>query len=671
MQSLASSTPQNEDFGRIREWTNRNFSTPGSLPISFLYGGDKIVGIPDNWQPAVRKRRIDSNLVETVFEGMDPTGSLQIRVELQEFLDFPVIEWIVWLKNVGTGSTPILKDLMGLEGSFAGETPVLQHCNGDFYSADGYTPVETALEGDQVCQFSPTGGRSCDGAFPYFRLQFAGHGINLAVGWPGQWSAVFRSQSDGVSVSAGQERTHLRLNPGESIRTPRMTVLAWNGDSTRGINLWRRWYLAHILPKPNGKPLSPKLACAATEGGEEFTNASEENQVRLMNRFHQTGIDFDIWWIDAGWYPCRNEKGEKIWWRTGSWVPDPDRFPRSFKPVADHAESLGARLLVWFEPERVYAGSQLDVEHPEWLLKTRPKAEGEADQNRLLDLGNPICRTWLTEHVCKTITEGGISVYRQDFNFPPLDYWRDNDEEDRQGIHENFHVQGYLKFWDDLLWRNPGLWIDSCSSGGRRNDLETMRRSVPLHYTDFGYGNHAIKLSFHHTLYAWIPYFKEFSLSWDVCEPGEDMRFDKQVDRFSFHCGMAAMLFATLDIRRDDYDFGLAKEMVDLWRKTADTFLFGDYYPLTPYSKSNDRWEVWQFERPEVSGGLLQGIRLAGSPDPSITVFPHVLSETANYHFENPETQETIDMTGSALKKDGFTLKLSPRSGAIWLYRVI
>jgi alpha-galactosidase len=32
---------------------------------------------------------------------------------------------------------------------------------------------------------------------------------------------------------------------------------------------------------------------------------------------------------------------------------------------------------------------------------------------------------------------------------------------------------------------NPQLRIDSCASGGRRNDLETMRRAVPLWRSDY------------------------------------------------------------------------------------------------------------------------------------------------------------------------------------------
>ena len=133
---------------------------------------------------------------------------------------------------------------------------------------------------------------------------------------------------------------------------------------------------------------------------------------------------------------------------------------------------MGIKTIVWFEPERVTPGTWLTEHHPEWILGG--KGGG------LLNLGNPAARAWLTDHVDKLMTEQGIDLYRQDFNMDPLALWRGNDAEDRQGITEIHHVEGYLAYWDELLRRHPDMFIDSCASGGRRNDLETMRRAIPL-----------------------------------------------------------------------------------------------------------------------------------------------------------------------------------------------
>ena len=123
--------------------------------------------------------------------------------------------------------------------------------------------------------------------------------------------------------------------------------------------------------------------------------------------------------------------------------------------------------------------SPLNSEHPEWVLHASTTDQG------LLNLGNPQARQWITDHLHQVLTDNQVGIFRSDFNMDPLDHWRQNDARDRQGITENHYVTGYLAFWDALLERDPNLLIDSCASGGRRNDLETMRRSVPLWKCDY------------------------------------------------------------------------------------------------------------------------------------------------------------------------------------------
>jgi len=654
------------DMQQCMDWTGGFLASPAALPISFTYGGKQYRGIPAEFAPKVRTRRIDACIIATSIEGRDRATGLLVRAEIVRYLDFPVVEWTVYFTNEGTADTPILSDVQGLDADFVGTDPVLWHSNGDYYSIDGYTPYETPLNEGASVTVAPNGGRSCNGAFPYFRVMTKDAVLTFAVGWPAQWSATFSGTATGAHITAGQQLTRMKLLPGETIRTPRITLLAATGDMQRSINVWRRWYQAHVLPRADGQPLPQKLVAHAVPFGDEFTEATEENQIAYMEKFAQKGYRFSVWWIDAGWYPCRMPNGKGDWPTTGTWIPDPPRFPRGFKPVSDAAHRHGADLLIWFEPERVRKGTQIDREHPEWLLALKSNPD---NLDKCLNLGNPACRQWLTDHVSTLIQEGGIDIYRQDHNFDPLEFWRQNDAEDRQGANENLHVQGYLQYWDDLLARNPGLWIDSCASGGRRNDLETMRRSVPLHYTDFGYGIHYVKLSFHHTLYQWIPYIKECTLSWDK-DYATFQRFEEQIDRFAFHCGIAAMTTPAVDINRDDYDYAQAAKLTELAFKTGEYFIHGDYYPLTPFARAEDKWVVRQFHRAADDTGFVQGIRLQKCPDDSITVFPQGLDDTKRYVFEDAETGEKREVSGAALRVTGFTLKQPVRSGAVWMYKL-
>ena len=182
--------------------------------------------------------------------------------------------------------------------------------------------------------------------------------------------------------------------------------------------------------------------------------------------------------------------------------------------------------MLWFEPERVHPGTYIYDEHPDWLL-------GGA----LLDLSNGEARKWLVNRVDSVLTEGKISIYRQDFNIDPLEYWRAGDRarsDGRAGIAENHYMTGYLAYWDELIRRHPDMMIDSCASGGRRNDLETMRRSVPLHKTDADYSNFEQKQGMHHTLFQWFPYFGTIATGWNV---------DNVIDDYSLRTGFRGVAY--------------------------------------------------------------------------------------------------------------------------------
>ena len=225
------------DMLQSQAWAKRFFSRATDLPISFVLDDKTIHGIPQKWRPVVNKRRIDNNRSETVFEGTDPKTGLHVRVECTEYHDHPVMEWVAWFSNQGQETTPIIRDILALDGTFQGSAPSLDSNNGDFYSEKGYTPNEKPLDKGDSVGFAPNGGRPNDGALPYYRIMFDKWGLSLAIGWPAQWAIRFDGLADGVHVRAGQEKTNLRLKPGERIRTPRMTVLAWSGDASRAVNL--------------------------------------------------------------------------------------------------------------------------------------------------------------------------------------------------------------------------------------------------------------------------------------------------------------------------------------------------------------------------------------------------------------------------------------------------
>lgn len=645
------------------------FSSPKELPISFVYDGRKISGIPDEFAPECEVRMPDSTMVQRIIRGRNAQG-LEIRVEHTEYRDFPGTEMAVFFTNKGDSDTPLISDIKVIDGVLPCEDAVLIHGNGDTLKEDGYEWYSEKV--DHAISKAPQDGTSCKGAFPYMRLQNDDFGVNIAVGWPAVWQADFAPADGAVELKIGQKRCSMVIHPGETMRTPRANFLAYEGDEVRGANMWRRWYFAHILPRENGEILPPKVCMHVVhyKGTPECTGADENNQVNGIESYVAGGVTPDIWWLDAGWYPCDYQ-----WTCTGTWEPDPVRFPNGLAPVGKKCEEHGIQFLLWFEPERVRYGTRLANEHPEWLLKKQDLTEDEMkgtilnldNRDSLLDLGNKECCDWLIGYADDLIKKSHVHLYRQDFNFDPMPYWEYTETADRIGAMENLHVQGYLRYWDELILRNPGLWIDSCASGGRRNDLETMRRGVPLHYTDVGYGNHPIKQKQHHQMFSWIPYFRAHNMNWDDPETGDYGKSGKSQDRFSYYAAMTPALTDLMEYDASKEDFALAREMQPIWRRAAKLMLSCDYYPLEACRKSAEDFYAVQFHNPDENRGFLEIVANTKCTKGVYTARMKALDEECEYTLSEAEHGETLVFTGAQLM-NGVDFEIPRRTGKIWFY---
>lgn len=579
----------------------------------------------------------------------DAETGLEVRCLAVEYRDYPMVEWTLFFRNTGTSDTPILSDLQAIdlrverpaEGEF-----VLHHHRGDDCTSDSYEPCRRVLAPGSEHSFAPAGGRPTSQGFPYFNIESSGAGLVVAVGWPGQWAARFtRDTPQSLRIRAGQELTRFTLRPGEEVRTPLIVLQFWRGDRDRAQNIWRRWMLAHNLPRTRDGRLPPPIFTSCGGGFFPGLKCNEADELRFIDAFTEAGIRLDYWWMDAGWYPCGDG-----WPKVGTWTPDPERFPRGLKAVSDHAHAKGLGLIVWFEPERVTPGTWLYEQHPEWLL-------GPDGDTKLLNLGDANARQWLTDHVDATLREQGIDLYRQDFNLDPLPYWRGNDAPDRQGITEIRHVEGYLAYWDELRRRHPGFLIDSCASGGRRNDLETLRRAVPLLRSDYqsfqgdpafapGNQGHTYGLS------SWIPYF------------GQGVYYSEQHLEYSVRSSLSPAFGFCVDVRKPGTDWSRVRRIAEQWRQVAPCFL-GDFYPLMPYQLDAKLWMAWQFDLPESGAGMVQVFRREHS-DYEAARFPlRGLDPEARYavtDLDNPASP--VELSGRELKGPGLRVVLNTRPAA-------
>jgi alpha-galactosidase len=608
-------------------------------PFSFTFAGQSSSKLLPAWQIQRSQRRLDKERTEYSFNYTDPATALSVRGLAIAYDDFPSVEWTLYFKNNASSPSGILENIKPLDTEFerGSETSIaLHHSKGSMDKATDFQPITDTLAPGDRQHFSSNGGRPTDGDMPYFNLAWLHRGIILALGWPGQWNLdIARERPQSVHVAGGQSLTHFRLNPGEEVRTPLAVVQFWAGDWVDGQNVWRQWMIRHNVPRPGGKLPPPQVAAGSNHFTVEMQEANEENQKEFLSRMLQQGLPIDHWWMDAGWYRYQSN-----WSKVGTWEIDSNRFPHGFKPITDLGHDHGVKSIVWFEPERVTAGTWLAVHHPEWLI-------GPPGKDKLLFLGNKDAWHWLVDHVSSLLSEQGIDVYRQDFNFEPLSRWQANDAPDRQGISEIEHVEGYLAYFDELRKRFPNLLIDTCASGGRRLDLETLRRAVPLWRSDYPFGAAPMQMQTF-GLSLWVPYFGTSAGS---------------LDPYTFRSEMTPATSIGPDPKLKSDLLKLQRKLLSQWRQVAE-FYYGDFFPFTEYSDDETTWMAWQFGSPDQRAGVVQAFRRDKSSFVSAVFRLRDLNENATYTVEDIDSLQTRQISGKDLMEKGLLVSIHDAPGA-------
>ena len=512
-------------------------------------------------------------------------------------------------------------------------------------------------------RYATVGGRSADSTYaPFFNIKHGEkeEGYILAVGWTGQWNAEVERGESFVRFKSKIEDTHFRVLPGETFRTSSATVMAYCGNVQDGQNKWRR--LIKEVYSPVQK-LEQLPFATGLWGGMSTAGCLER-----IAWIEQTKLPFNCYWMDAGWYgtgtlPSPDEY-EGDWAQyTGDWRVNPARHPDGLTDVASAIKDTDKRYLLWFEPERVRRGMPITKEHPEYLIWP----ESEAFPETLLNLGNEEAWQYCFDTLCEFIEKFHLGVYRQDFNFHPLSFWRSLDAPDRQGITEIKHIGGLYRLWDSLLARFPHLLIDNCASGGRRIDIETLRRSVPLWRSDAQCPANpdANITQAHNAAYgSWMPYSGTgVGRMW--------------LDTYRFRSAYAPALTTNFIFSESNGFESDPKLLAWLERMCAEylrvkPYLCEDVYPLVGEGSSNPLlWSAIQYHDPKADAGVIQVFRRENSPYDRANFSLFGINSQKQYEFEDADApEERIIIDGYTLQKQGFSLNISEKQTAkLYFYK--
>jgi alpha-galactosidase len=495
-----------------------------------------------------------------------------------------------------------------------GERAGLHFSNGGAAIPNAYQLYNQTLKPGSKATLSAGGGRPSDIRMPWYNLQWSDGGLLVAIGWSGQWVSQI-SRQDSVSLQAGMQYNRFRLHAGEELRTPRIVLTRWSGsDVFRGYNIGRHLLIAHYLRQIQDEIIFPPVSKNAEYEFMDMTNGlagptthGEENQLEVIREAAKLGVE--VFWLDAHWF-----KGD-FPFGVGNWqfpIKNSVRssFPRGLRPLGDEAHQEGMKFILWYEPERVSAGTYVDREKRSWVIQL-PKTN-----QRLFNLGLPEAREWMTRYLIESLKAFNVDICRVDFNIDPLPYWLGYDGADRRGVTEIRYVQGLYAMWDEIIRGKAGIWIDNCASGGRRIDIETCSRSIPLWRSDFNdnpkHKSGDIPAIADQVMTMGLSLYVPFH-SGPVWRP----------EPYYWRSAMSAGNVIDWDIRPNprtaqyDYNTNLTKKAVRECQSLRPYYL-GDYYPLTRFDTDPRTWVGYEYVRPAEGDGFAVFFRRPESSQSSV-----------------------------------------------------
>ena len=572
-----------------------------NAPLSFVYDGQRSDALLPGWEYSAKTETTPGGTRQTV-SYRDPKTGLLVAIEVTRHRDAAALDWVCWLSNTGPEDTPLIEELMPLDMELlpADRTPgpvSLRWSNGDGCTEASYLPHDESLAQGAQREFAATSSDTT--CLPFFNLKGKEAGWVLAVGWTGRWKAGFMHEPSGaVRVSAGMQTTRFRLKPGERVRTPRIVLLRYGGARLiDGNNAFRRLMFAHYVPLAGGKPAFPPVATTSV-AGLWLRSARTKKPIGLLNEAGELGLipraadmGCEAYWMDAYWFP-------QPWWEgnLGNWYPRKDDFPRGLRVLGDAAHQRGLKFVLWFAPLHVNPGTQWAREYAQFV-----------HGNGVWKLGDRAAREVLVAWLSDRHREWAFDVYREDFGtgMPP------EEGEERIGIAEMKHIEGFYWFWSELKRRNPGLLIDNCSGGGRRIDIETASLAYCLWRSDFNDVGEGMKDQAHWPMMGRADQVMVTGLSLYYplhTGPVWDMR------PYNFRSAMSPGIVIYTDTESEEFSSESARQGISELKMLRPLFL-GDLYPLLPLTTSQADWYAYQLDRPDLGQGCVFVFRRPESPD--------------------------------------------------------
>lgn len=438
----------------------------------------------------------------------------------------------------------------------------------------------------------------------------------------------------------------LVIRPGETVETPAVHLGHLHADLDHCVQALHQHIRTAVLPQQ--LPGKNQLIEANHRGyiSDHEDEAGIKREIDIA-----ADLGAEIFVIDAGWYgPEPNRWALNVGdWYGGSWLPN------DLYPIIDHAHAKGMLFGLWVEIESIGANSRLLKEHPDWVLTRNGEPVGNG---RHLDVANPLVAAWMEEQIVDIISRYQLDHFRLDYNTPIFD----GGNRVENGFVENTlwrHVAAIWGIFDRLRRRFPQVIFENCASGGGRLDLGMLRYFQITEISDWMRAPRSLKIL--NGLSLSLP--PEICLRTFGTEVPDHYLYgdlDYQIRSCLFGQpilrGIAPTIEEIGEPRRSKivHALELYKQFIRPILPSARVY---HHTPVLPLFEASP-WCVLEYATPDGAREVAGIFRLTAPGESSYRYRPRGLRVGNRYRVTLDNTDESIEVSGLELQRDGLEIRL-------------
>lgn len=620
---------------------------PGGRTQPAAIGTMAVQGQPVQWTKLVSAEQNGepSPCLQIALE--DATGRLRLIRAFELFSEHPFVRtWGLVERVNAVDVPPLIDDVEILRLSLPATQPVtLLHVE-QFswaYSQDFFTPRQVSLRPYIVPHELRMGSfpshytapSSCAWVAlragppdPSDETPHSGPGLVLGIEFNGKSRLRAWATADSVTLESRIDELAHRLQPDDPFEMPAFFVGCYHGDWDEAGYVTQRFAEAHIHP-PMPDERYPWVQYNSWKYGQEI---NESQQLAVLERCAELGIEVVV--LDLGWA------------RTiGDWRPNPVKFPRGLRPIAERAHELGMKFGVHVAIAQMAPDAPAAQAHPEWLVFGGDDYYGAG----AICLGHRPCQEWLIESLVRLVAEEQLDYIIQDGEDVVKRCLRaDHTHAPGDSNYAN-STAGLDRVIQAVRRAHPHLVWENCEDGG----CMMTYRMARLCHTSITVDNIATYATRQGIYGASYPFSPRYSVRYMEDDP------NPYTLRSAIFGGPLILMQRIGDWT--EQEMADAKRAIAEYKRLRSLIRNSKIIHLVPPRSNVERhgrgWDAIQAVSPDQARSVVMVYRAVGGPDER-RICPRGLRAGKTYHVRYTDAGRTEVRSAESLHADGLAVKV-------------